>query len=221
MRKGFILLTVSLMLGAMAGATIAQNECSFDLTGANEALAVAQASIDASDSEAALSAVSDARAALELQEANCVDYAPEEAGNSRTNPVPFGQRQQAEYSNDFMGSIEMMEYLDDGEDLIMALNRSNDPAPRSKRYVILSFKLFCERDPAESCEYSRVDFSLVGDKGVSYRYDSASIHGLENDAEFFGGAEIIEVVAFLVNSDDDNFVMFTEYGDPRVFFATQ
>jgi hypothetical protein len=61
----------------------------------------------------------------------------------------------------------------------------------------------------------------VGDKGISYRYDSAPhLRGFITDQEFFGGSEIELSVAFLVDNDDNNFVLFTEYGDPRVYFAT-
>jgi hypothetical protein len=62
---------------------------------------------------------------------------------------------------------------------------------------------------------------LVGDKGVSYRYDSARIRGTSEEQEFFGGGQIDVSLGFLVDADDGHFIMFTEYGDPRVFFATE
>lgn len=210
-----------LLVALFAAPVLAQDgTCAPDLSTVTAALEQAQQAIGDADSAAVLDALGEARAALATAEGQCLDFAPETAGDSRTNPVPFGQLQHISH-DDYDGSIQVLDFLADAEELIMSISSSNDAAPEGKRYVAMAFKFICERPASESCEYSRVDFSLVGDKGVAYDYDAGDIGGLENKAEFFGGAEITVGVAFLVDADDDNFVLYTEYARPRTYFAAQ
>lgn len=191
--------------------TRAQDACTFDFASVIALL----------DDNPTLDQVAEARAIIQLQEANCRDYAPDDAGSSRTNPVPFGQRQQVTDDDDYEGSIELIDFLDDAESVVLQVSRSNDPAPTGKKYILVSFHFACERDPDESCEFSRIHFSTVGDKGISYGWDDGRVSGLTDIEEFFGGSEIVAIVGFLVDEDDDNFILFTEYGEPRTFFATE
>lgn len=215
----YILVFVALL--AFFTPVIAQGtQCTLDLSSLMATLAQVEQAVDTGDGEATRDGLASARAELALIEGQCLDYAPETAGDSRTNPVPHGQRQRV-MDDDLNVSIQMEHYSDDAEEIILSINRSNEPAPDGKRYVAMTFKFICEASADESCEYSRVQYSLVGDKGISYRYDSGDIRGVGGSQEIFGGAEITVGVAFLVDADDGNFVMFTEYARPRVYFVVQ
>lgn len=223
--KHALLFTILIFAINFTSPALAQGNCSPNVTAALASLDAAQSAIGSGDTQAALSAIVEANTALELQIALCRDYAPESVGDSRTNPVPFGQSQYAEISDEFSGSIQIIEYLDDGEAYVLEANDRNDPTPSGARYVVFRLRYACEKPASESCEFSRVYFSIVGDKGVSYRYNSAndydvSIRDIGEDKEVFGGSEIEVDLAFLVEEDDSNFILFTEYGTPRVFFAT-
>lgn len=192
----------------------AQAPCTFDFA----------ATIALLENNPTLDQVAEARALIQLQEANCRDYAPDDAGSSRTNPVPFGQSQQVEV-DEFFGSIQIVEYIDDAQDYVLAANDRNDPAPDGTRYIAFRLRYTCEKPASESCDFIRIYFSVVGNKGVAYDYSSADnydirIRDIGEEQEIFGGTTIEVDVAFLVDADDDNFILYTEYGD-RVFFASE
>lgn len=218
--KHFLCITLAVLL--MAAPIRAQDDCNLDISTVQLLLSEAAVADDA----AALGLISEARAALEQIEGRCRNYAPDSAGDSRLNPVPFGQRQHAVIPRDFIGSIELLEFLPDGEAFVLAANRRNVPAPDGTRYIVFRLNYVCEVSPAESCNFSPTDFSVVGRKGVSYRYNSGSaydisLRGVTDMQEVFGGGEIEVTLMFLVKADDGDFVLFTEYGSPRVFFASE
>lgn len=189
----------------------AQDDCTFDFS----------AVIPALQSATTLEQVAQARAAIQLQEAQCRDHTPADRGGVRTNPVAFGMAGHI-IGRKYDGTIQLTDYFDDAEIGVFAKSGQNEEAPSGKHYVMIDFILTCDRDPADSCQYSRIDLSLVGDKGVSYPYDSAPhLRGFTTEQEVFGGGQADLSVAFLVDDGDDNFVLFTEYGDPRTFFATE
>lgn len=215
-----------ILLGCLLVAVpvIAQDAaCSPNLSPLLETLAQVQVAIDGGDDASARDGLAVARAGLALIASECADYAPDSAGDSRTNPVPFGQRQTVT-SVDFDGAIEILGYRDgeDAEAFILETNNRNDPAPEGKQYITVEFRFICERPASESCEYSRIHFSLVGSRGVSYTYDDDNdARPITDETEFFGGSEITATLVFAVNEDDGDFVMFTEYGRPRTYFTVQ
>jgi hypothetical protein len=195
----------------------AQAPCTFDFA----------AAIDLLENNPTLDQVAEARALIQLQESNCRDYAPDDAGSSRTNPVPFGQRQQVVIDDEFDGSIQIVDFLDDAEAYVLEASSSNEPAPDGARFVVIRFAFACERSPDESCEFNLIYFAAVGDKGIVYdyssedRFDAENIWGIGDDQEIFGGSEIEVEVAFLVDEDDDHLLLFNDLSDTRIFFATE
>lgn len=216
----FVLLVCLLV----AAPVIAQDAaCSPDLSPLLETLAQVQEAIDGGDDASARDGLAVARAGLALIASECADYAPDSAGDSRTNPVPFGQRQTVT-SVDFDGAVEILGFRDgdEAESFILEANNRNEPAPDGKRYITIEFRFICERAASESCEYSPVHFSLVGSRGVAYDYnDDNDVRRITDDGEFFGGGEITVTLVFAVNDDDGDFVLYTEYGRPRTYFAVQ
>lgn len=206
-----LLLIVVLVLLALPAAA-AQDKCTFDFS---EIIPMLESAETAGD-------VAEARALIELQEAACRDHDPDGTGSSRTNPVAYGDPGIIT-SSDFDATVQLVGYVDDGEEILLNANDDNDPAPDGKRYVLIAFTYTCDRTPDESCDYSRVDFSIVGDKGIAYDYDTVDLRSgsVSDSQEIFGGGSSTIGVAFLVDEDDDNFVMYTEYGRPRTFFATE
>ncbi len=227
-RISFSLLILLLIpsMGSFAFDNTQAVTCQLDLSSALTAIQTAQQAIDSGDKDTALHTVSEARNILQLLEDKCMNYAPKEAGNSRTNPVPFGQQQHAELGNKFSGSIELVNYIDDAEDYIRQARTDSetDPAPEGTRYIVFRVKYKCEKTTSESCDFSRGYFSTVGDKGLVYDYSSIKsrlIIPIGDDKEIFGGAEIEVDIPFLVEVADSNFVLFTDYSsDSRVFFAS-
>lgn len=221
--KWMSLLVVCLLVVVAAPLSAQDAPCAPDLSPIMETLTQVQQASDAGDEASVRDGLAVARAGLALIEGECLDYAPESAGDSRTNPVPFGE-QQSVTSIDFDGSIEILNYRegDEAEAFVLEANRRNEPAPEGKQYITIELRFVCERPASESCEYSRIHFSLVGSRGVSYTYeDSNDARPITEQTEFFGGSEITATVVFAVNEDDGDFVMFTEYGRPRTYFVVQ
>jgi hypothetical protein len=225
---GFLLLILLLIPGVWTFAVdnTQAASCQLDLSPAVTALQAAQQAIDKGDMDSALHTVGEARNMLQLLEAQCADYAPKNAGNSRTNPVPFGQPQHAKMGKEFSGSIQLIDYIDNAADYVEQAYKRNVPAPEGTRYIVFRLKYACEKPTSESCNFSSIFFKAVGDKGLVYDYTSDSKHdvhivGVGDRQEIFGGTEIEVDLAFLVEAADNNFVLFTEFNDPRVFFASK
>jgi hypothetical protein len=228
-RQTVFLLLILLLVPGMWSLALDNTQggnCQLDLSPAETALKTAQQAIDKGDTDSALRTVGEARNALQLLEAKCADYAPKNAGNSRTNLVPFGQRQHAKMSKEFSGSIQLTNYIDNAADYVQQVSKRNVPAPEGTRYIVFQLKYACEKPTSESCNFSSIFFKAVGDKGLVYDYTSDSKHdvhilGVGDRQELFGGTEIEVDLAFLVEAADSNFVLFTEFNDPRVFFASK
>ncbi len=197
-----------------------RDNCEPNLTSANAWLNDAQVALDNDDLDTALTAIADARAALELIEANCIDFVPEAAGDSRTNPVPFGQRRHTEVLDFFNGSVQITRFVDNADELVAAAAFDNPPPREGKRYILVGFTIYCEGEPSQSCDFRQRDWHVVGSKGISYERD-ASVDGFSKDVEIFGGAQLPVSLVYMADADETDFVLFNEPRDTRVFFALE
>lgn len=221
MRYKLSLCALLLFVFFWTSSTAAQSgNCVPDLTSATAWLNDAQVALNNDDLNTALTAIGDARNALELIEANCTDYAPETAGNSRTNPVPFGQRQHTEILEYFIGSLQITRYVDNANEVVAAADDDNPPPEEGKRYILVEFTVYCEREPSQSCEFRQRAWHVVGSKGIAYEREG-SVDGFSGEQELFGGAQLPVALVYLVEADETDFVLFNEHGDTRVFFALE
>lgn len=198
----------------------AQDEaCEPDLSRATELLGEAQAALGADSLDTALELIAEARSNLELIEASCIDFAAEDAGNSRANPVPVGQRQHFRIFDDVNASIQITGYIDNANGVVDEADQNNHPPDAGRRYIVVEFNFTCEFDPTQFCEFGLIHYSVVGSKGLVYEPDSY-VNGFTGSAELFGGAQIPVRIVFMVDRDDTDFLLFNAY-DEAVFFATQ
>jgi hypothetical protein len=191
--------------------------CQPDLTSATAWLNDAQTALNNDDLNTAMTAIADARNSLELIEANCTDYAPETAGDSRTNPVSFGQQHHTEISDYFIGSLQITRYGDNANELVAATDDDNPPPEEGKRYILVEFTIYCEREPSQSCEFRQLNWHIVGSKGIAYER-ARGIDGFSGEQELFGGAQLPVALVYQVDVAETNFVLFNEHRDTRVFF---
>jgi hypothetical protein len=214
-----LLAVLVVLLSASLNVSLVRSQedgCVLDLAEANKLLADAQTAYDTGDIEAALKLVSQAEALLGLTVEHCGTWAPENAGESRANPVPLGQRQSIDEGR---ASIEIKAYVPEANDIVMEANSLNDKPTQDQRYIVVEFTYYCELELTESCEYEAGDFSVVGSRGVVY---DALVAGFPLDAEVFGGGQVTVQRAFLVGIDESSFqLFFSTYGGTRVFFAVQ
>jgi hypothetical protein len=222
MRLRIFVLTVILSLAFIYPASADEKTCKPDIAAANKLLAEAQAAFDKGDTKAALVAVGDARAALQLIEANCASQAGKTAGDTRTNPVPLGRRQKMKIGTKFTGSIEVIRAVDPANDMVKNADDKNPVPADGQRYVVVEFNFYCEVDPAKSCQFSPDDFAIVGSKGVAYTFQASKSKGFSRDQEVFGGGQTTVTLAYLVDAQETGFVLFNDgKKDKRVFFALQ
>jgi hypothetical protein len=215
MKKQVLALALLIAVFAVCFPARAQDNggCDLDLAAVMDLLTSAQESAAAGDMNAALDAVSKARAALQLAEAKCESWAPETAGDSRTNPAPYRQRQ---YIAGGDASIEIVGVNLTADAIVMDANQFNDEPTDEIGYILIDFIYYCELPPAESCEYSAWDFKVVGDIGRVY---DGVASGFENDVEVFGGGRASVQRALLVAREDAGLQLFyDERKLPRVFF---
>jgi hypothetical protein len=201
----------------------AENDnCSPNLTAAAAALTEAQSALNRNDLTAALKTISEARAALQLIEASCTTQADGDAGNSRTDPVPFGQRQDLTIGDTFDGSVEITGYTDNADKLVQQTNDRNDPPETGNRYIVINFDIFCEGDPAKNCHFNPFQFKVVGSKGIAYKTEITNARGFSTDiVDFFGGAQISVTLVYTVDAEETDFVLYSDVRRNPVFFATQ
>jgi len=215
-------LGVIVLLVVMIVSTRAQEDgaCMPDLSGIEAELADALAFVEAGDSEMAMVAVARIRGAAQTIEARCDNSASESAGNSRTNPVPFGQSRHVVFS-DYDGTVKVDEYIDDANDLVLEASRSNDEPETGTRYIVITITQSCDLSPDDFCEFSLVDFVIVGSRGIVYDWWSGGVSGLAEPIKFFGDGQITHSLAYLVDENDGDFVLFNQWGDEQVYFSTR
>jgi hypothetical protein len=222
MRLRILILAALLSFTALYPASADEKTCKPDLVSASKLLTAAQAAFDKGDTKAGIAAVGDARAALQLIEADCTTQAGKTAGDTRTNPVPLGQRQKMKIGTKFTGSIEVTRSVDPANDMVKNADDKNPVPAENQRYVVVEFNFYCEVDPAKSCQFAPDDFAIVGSKGVAYPFQASQSKGFSRDQEVFGGGQTTVTLAYLVDAQETNFVLFNDgKKDKRVFFALQ
>jgi hypothetical protein len=217
--KGVIFLLISMPFLLPTWIMADETGCQPDISQANHWLTEAQELLDAGDVDSALGKISEARRALQMQEARCRDFAPENAGSSRTNPVQFGQTQ----SVDLRGvpiQITLLDFVDNANDLVLERNSRNAPPSDGMRYVVVEFNFFCDRPLPDSCEFRKSQYSLVGSRGIVYEQEFGYDREFIDNLEIFGGSEVVISRPFQVGIDETDFVFFNDRGG-RVYFATE
>lgn len=204
-----------LILVSVFSFTQAQNSvCTPDLTQARSLLELAQAALESGDKEGAMSLMADARNALILEEANCVNYAADTVGDKRTNPVPFGERKQFELPGDRIASIELINFESHPD----AIETTGKEADIGMRYILVQYTYYCEGSPDDACSVSSLPFSAVGSENIEYQPRGNNLQDGSGDT-LYGGGEITRYLVFLVKEDETDFVV-RHSGSSSTFFAT-
>jgi hypothetical protein len=169
------LIACLLLLSFVAPTAAAQDTCDPNIAPATALLLEADTALANGDTDTALPLISQAIGVLEAIEAGCVEFAEPGAGNSRLNPVPFGQSKRHQMFDEVDASIEVTDFVDDAGELVAEANQFNDEADEGMKYVMVEFIYHCEFDPAQVCDAGRFDYNLVGLNGIVY--EAASVAG--------------------------------------------
>jgi hypothetical protein len=215
----FKILSLLLMIGTFLNfpARAQDTVCNPDLAQVTALLAEAQAAIESGDTAGTVSLMADARNMLTLQEAGCVNYAPETSGDKRSNPVPFGERKSFKLSGGGQASLEIVNFIDDANDF------SRSEIEDGKRLVAVELMYFCELIPDEQCAVAEYSFNLVGSASIEYSPHFENSLPDSTSFDLYGGGQGPFTVGFLVGEDETNFVLRRSSLDPMVphtYFAT-
>jgi hypothetical protein len=194
--------------------------CKPNLSSVAAALTRAQDALAKENVQAAVTAISQMRVALEQIEADCAPRASNAVGATRTNPVPFGQRQRIKLTPTSSMGIQITKLVDNAN---QDVKRINQRAPASgSRFVRVEFKFFCEINPNQTCNARPTDFALVGSGGVVYGYNATNNRNIAKTYELFGDGQVDMQVIFEVPQDEENLLLFNRNPrNARVFFALQ
>lgn len=98
-------------------------------------------------------------------------------------------------------------------------NMFNDDPPAGGEYVIVYVTFFCDLPSDKTCKVSAMDFDLVGKKGAVYNIKRFTTLHNPFQGEVFGGGETSGDIAFIVNSEDGQYVVAVNDMGNRTFFA--
>lgn len=212
----FKLVTI-LIFGLLFSAPVqAQNiDCSADLSQAQTALDQAQAAIDSSDTSTALTFMTEAQNALAYQIASCMNYAPDTAGDTRTNPVPFGQARQVELPDDRKATVQLLSF----DPMPSAVDTVGKEADEGMRYILAQYSYYCDASPDKKCSVDSLPFSAVGSANKEYTPRSNNLQSSGGET-LYGGGETTRYLVFLVEADETDFVIEFAPSADSAFFAT-
>ncbi|MDE2688319.1 MAG: hypothetical protein OXI16_12600 [Chloroflexota bacterium] len=141
------------------------------------------------------------------------------AGRTKENPIPFGE---SGMTNDGL-SLSIMDVIGDAEDMILAENQFNDPAPEGRQFVIVTIKV--RNDTSETQRYRSYGLNVVGQSNVGYDAGDCGVipDAFDSSRNMFSGGELSGNVCFNVESSDvDSLVMYDSNAydsSDWVFFA--
>lgn len=196
-----------------------ETACNPDLTQVTSLLAEAQASFESGDTAGAVGLMADARDDLALQEAQCLNYAPDTAGDKRTNPVPLGERLKFDLSEDGSASIQIVNYIDNANEFAEFFE-----VAETERLIGIEISYMCESELDATCSVGPFDsFSVVGSQGISYDTKKSNTLPNSEPLSLYGGGQGNYSMAFLVDADDSDFVLVLHpgFGIEPVFFSLQ
>lgn len=201
------------LVATFSTAAYAQNDaCQPDFTAVDEALNQARS---AADTDAALAAVREARSALDLIDARCANYAPETAGDRRSNPVPLGQEKVIDYGSYGKYSLKVTQVMT-GDEADELMGYAPDDG---NKFIVVEVEVVCGTDVDTECSFTSSSvFTLVGSQGTVRRAGFAS--NADTSVTLFGGGQATFYIPFEVPEEDSDFVLFDDL-TPQVFFALE
>lgn len=208
-------------LGLAVPVAAQEATCDPNIVPLSELIAQADAALTDGDVDAALELLSQAKGVLEVIEASCVEFAEPGSGESRLNPVPFGQRQRHEILDSVDASIEITSFEDDANERIAEASEYNDPPEPGMKYVVIEFDYYCEFEPDRFCDAGRFDYKIVGANGLVYEPASGISGDFFESTELFGGGQMPIILVYMVAENDTSFVLMNNYDDSPVYWATE
>ena len=141
------------------------------------------------------------------------------AGNSRENPIPLGE---FGITDDGL-ALSVVNVIEDAEQMILAENQFNDPAPVGRQFVMVKIRV--KNGTSETQRYSSSGLKVVGQSNVEYDGRGCGVvpDPFDSGRNMFEGGELSGNMCFNVESSDvDSLVMYDSNAydsSDWVFFA--
>jgi hypothetical protein len=234
-----ILALFTLLIGLGGLPVMAQDNDCIDFHDVDLALTLARTTDIGGDLETTLEHVREAREALETIEAECAssvvqsdgetvasdgNWASNDAGDRRSNPIPFGQRQ---YVQGQKASLELTEFipLRNGTKVDSLDGGTYYELDENDGYIQVSGVFYCELSEDETCNLNTSGFGAVGISGVVSGIPFAID---EYSYTVYGGGHVPFTLALGVPEDDTDFILryydlasFGDTGNKEVFFVLE
>ena len=137
--------------------------------------------------------------------------ATKQVGTARSNPAPIG----SEVVVDEMAFL-VLGFTRSATSIVLGANQFNDEPGDGQEYVLVDVQISCQKSSDDKCNISTFYFNLIGSSGiVRDREFVASLDGLLEDGEFFGGAVLSGGIPFIINTDETEILLLYEelFGD--------
>lgn len=213
-------LLIVLLFSSQASSAQDIKPCSPHISDIGSLLAQAQSNFDKGDAQAGLDTLTRVQNQLNLEISNCLNSAPDTAGDKRTNPVLLGQWKSLKTDLGGQASVQIADFVDNADPQTTI---GQDPEAGNK-IIAFRVKLRCESSPDVYCsldDYTTI--TIVGGSGIQYTsiwQNEQQDRGAPD--QVYGTGELSHLYAFEVNADDSNFEIKLSLAFPNSFwFATQ
>lgn len=141
-------------------------------------------------------------------------------GTARENPVPLGK----EYAFDGGKGVVITGLERAADAKVLGFNQFNTKPEAGQEYILVSANYKCYVQTG-TCNFSPMEFRVVGKQGKIYDYNMMTVVPDTSKAtqELFNNGEASVLLPFIVGQDDDDFVVIWVAGSriPAVYLATE
>ncbi len=118
------------------------------------------------------------------------------------------------------GRLQVNAFARNQTAVVKQANMYNDDPPTGGEYVIANVTFYCDLPSSKTCNVTFMDLELTGKLGSVYKNELFVTMNTKFQGEAFGNGQISGDVAFIVNSNDSNFIFIVNDLGNRTFFAT-
>lgn len=220
--KRILILTLLIGLLISFQISLAQDplQCLPHISVVSDLLTQAQSKFDGKDVQAGLNILDQAQNQLSLQIAGCLNYAPDMAGNKRSNPVKYGDWQNVTVGEGEKTSVQISDFIANA-DPETTVGKAPDAG---KKYVAFRVNMHCENSADDYCALdSLTGISIVGSSGAEYI--NAHINKLQDanaPSRVYGTGDLTRIYVFAINTNETNLELKFAYNISHpIWFATQ
>jgi hypothetical protein len=197
-----LVLLIGLFLFIQVSSAQDTPQCSPHIDVISDLLTQAQAKFDSKDVQAGLNILAQAQKQLDLETASCLNYAPDTAGDKRSNPVKYGDWKSVKTDSEVPASVQIVDFVDNAD-----AKATGNTAQSGKKFITFRVNMRCEASPDDYCTLGDyTDMSIVGGRGIPYPKGYFNIKQNKGvPTQIYGTGELSYLYAFEVDASDTNF----------------